>query len=86
MSYQHLTGQIVIVQWHDVQGGSGWKSESEVKDLQPWSFTTISKLVFATDDYIVLADTWDCSEEEVTYGSTNCIPTGCISDIRVVSP
>ena len=82
--YTHLQGSVVLVKWRDIAGHSGWKDQSEVDELKPWEFQTVSLLVKAEPYFIVLADTWDDADNDLTYGGVNVIPTGCIDSITVV--
>lgn len=76
---------LVLVHWLDILGeDDAWSSSEDVYDLKPAEISTVGRIVFQTDDYIVVVSSWDHSGDH--FGNVNCIPRGVIRTITEISP
>ena len=66
---------LVIVEWRDIIGTSGWEKPSEVN---PPKFLTVGYLVKEDDETIKVADTVD---EKGGWSGVTAFPAGCIKRV-----
>ena len=70
---------LIIVEWDDVSGSSGWASAENVKKSEPIGCITVGwKLASTAKKVVICASKNDLGE----YSDRNTIPKGCIKSIR----
>ena len=70
---------LIIVEWDDVSGSSGWASEEGVKKVEPIHCTNVGwKLKSTAKKLVICASKSDMGD----YSDRCTIPKGCVRSIR----
>ena len=70
---------LIIVEWDDVSGASGWVTEESVKKTEPIGCTSVGwKLKSTPKKLVICASKNDAGD----FADRNTIPKGCIKSIR----
>lgn len=81
--YDGFVGKIVKVDWDDICGFSdSWMDVKDMYEMRPHKCYTIGLLFDTTEEYIIVAATWDHANTIVS--DINCIPVGCVTNITVL--
>ena len=75
-------GEWLVVHWCDIVCvEEPWITPEEADDLQPAKMITVGWLVKDTEEFLVLASTFEDAKDP-QLGNVNCIPKGVISRIE----
>lgn len=67
---------LVVVEWRDIIGTSGWEKPS---DVNPPTFWTVGYIIKEDDNTVKLAHTVD---EKGNWSGITAFPSGCIKSIK----
>jgi hypothetical protein len=67
---------LVVVEWRDIIGTSGWEKPSEIN---PPTFWTVGYIVKEDDETVKVAHTVD---EKGNWSGVTAFPSGCIKTIK----
>lgn len=73
--------ELVIVIWEDTAAlEDTWSDKEEAKELLPGIMHSVGWILTKTNEYITITSSVEFDGDLV--GDVNCIPTGCIKEIR----
>jgi hypothetical protein len=72
---KYAVGDLVMVNWRDAAGASGWMSEEDITDWIPPDVQTVGWVIVVDKRYIVVCDTIsDGHQQHSRFAGTTAIP------------
>lgn len=77
--------ELVVVIWEDTAAlEETWSDEEDARELKPGIMHSVGWILAQTPKYLTIASSVEFDEDLV--GDVNCIPLGCIREIKQVRP
>lgn len=77
--------ELVVVIWEDTAAlEETWSDEEEARELKPGIMHSVGWILAKTPKYLTITSSVEFDGELV--GDVNCIPLGCIREIKQIRP